>query len=247
MLIIKRNKITGLFTIIELLIVISIIAILACILLPAINKVRESAKGISCAGMMRQMSISITLYASDYNDWLPPVGDGNQVWIKKIWPYYLGKPESNYSLYQSANNKYVECPSLDKKLLPQGTFRIKLSYGPTQQYGDVTSYQASGAPRVYGAYVYHITTGAYKKLGDVTIGSVLLIEKNLTDDTSYYSSGNYVRPYDYNLAYYTNSNHIKLGTAWRHNFSANFTFADGRVKSYKYGHGFNTNWTPKGN
>ncbi len=57
------------FTLIELLIVISIIAILAAMLLPALNKAREAAKKSFCASNLKQHGILHMNYASTYTGW----------------------------------------------------------------------------------------------------------------------------------------------------------------------------------
>lgn len=69
----ERNR---LFTLIELLVVTSIISMLAGMLMPALGKTRQTARGITCASNQKQISVYIENYQASNNDWLPGASGG---------------------------------------------------------------------------------------------------------------------------------------------------------------------------
>ncbi len=76
------------FTLIELLVVIAIIAILAAILFPVFARAREKARQASCLNNVKQLALSISMYAQDYDDKLVPSRGKTASGAWCVWTVY---------------------------------------------------------------------------------------------------------------------------------------------------------------
>jgi prepilin-type N-terminal cleavage/methylation domain-containing protein/prepilin-type processing-associated H-X9-DG protein len=95
------------FTLIEILVVISIIAIIATILFPVFARARENARRASCMSNLKQLTLGCMMYVQDYDDrlysYLAP--NNTNVWDMAYAPY-LADITSNLFYCPSSNNRF---------------------------------------------------------------------------------------------------------------------------------------------
>jgi len=89
------------FTLVELLVVIAVIAILACLLLPALaaTNTREASQRIACLNNNRQLGLAIRMYANDNQDFLPYPNWGNSSSAPAGWLYKTLPPQYSVAVY----------------------------------------------------------------------------------------------------------------------------------------------------
>ncbi len=101
------------FTLIELLVVIAIIAILAAILFPVFQKVRENARRTSCASNEKQLGLAFVQYTQDADERFPPIREAiaglpATCWAQEIYPFVKAK-----GVYQCPDNSNANSQLID--------------------------------------------------------------------------------------------------------------------------------------
>lgn len=234
------------FTIIELLVVIAIIVILASMLLPALNKARESARTAHCAGNLKQFGSALFSYAGDYEDFAPPSyenwGTGAPVRYSTFWyklAPHLGLGQLPY-IGQGTNAgadktiKVFLCPSADVDRSPfRSGYRCTYSANGSNSIADP-------AIRLFGHF----------ELGSSTLifpGAKLVKVKKPAAVMAFVDAGHRndntatsVRTNSH-ITVYSNSPADESSTtlmgvmAPRHSQGVNMTFVDGHVEHRKLG------------
>jgi prepilin-type N-terminal cleavage/methylation domain-containing protein/prepilin-type processing-associated H-X9-DG protein len=109
------------FTLVELLVVIAVIAILAALLLPALNRAKYAAVALACRNNLKQWGLATHLYATGHDDFLPPEGapnpsaaDTNTGWYVQLpvelnLPRYVEMPWRTNALADAGNTVWL-CP-----------------------------------------------------------------------------------------------------------------------------------------
>ena len=202
------------FTLIELLVVIAIISVLAAILFPVFQKVRENARRASCGSNERQLALGVLLYAQDSDEQLPPTA--------------VNDPNGNVILWPDMINGYVNNKQL--RLCPSDGTDKTNSYG----LNELTFVDLTDGPQPTLSLAAFQSSSETIMLGELGVGKI----GALSDLTTLVANAYKLTVPDTDL-----NDQYDARPAARHNGLTNVAFMDGHQKAMRLDQ-FYTGQTP---
>jgi prepilin-type processing-associated H-X9-DG protein len=208
------------FTIVELLVVISIIIVLASLLLPSLKQARAKGKQIACANNLKQAALAINFYINDNNAYLPPTqtdnsggtGPHNYYWPDLLITYlfdkeqFFGHPQGGYRWDKNP----FDCPSEN---LPSTAYGIYNCYiATTGGFSPRYSVYGANAKKVSRKFNISPTTALlFESPVDIYGGAVGFTTTTTSEGGSYWYGNKWI------------------GQERRHGNGINWLFADSSV------------------
>jgi prepilin-type N-terminal cleavage/methylation domain-containing protein/prepilin-type processing-associated H-X9-DG protein len=237
------------FTIIELLVVISIVALLVAILLPALGKARQTAQSLQCSSNERQISVAVFTYAADNEEFLPwlfwrtDLIDGDYMPGERVGAAGSWSPTYGESIRAAEN---FRCPIDENRQSTDYDWRTSYTGNIGWQPTTDPNWVPQTVPSLLGFFPAHNAAPRIRVEDARQPGDTIMLYEYW--DTGFTGYGNHIR---WKAGVWEDGGNRHRGwDAWHptsviHNGKMNFTFGDGHVVLGLYSDTFPTAGTNK--